>query len=595
VKPAEVAEERPPEPALSRRMHAALTLGFFALLIAQASIAPLQETDEGRSAAIAWETLHSGDWVTPHLNGIRYYEKPPLYFWLVAAAMGVVGQTDLAVRLPSLLASFLTVLLVARWGTRMRGPRTGLLAASILASMFLFAFMARVAQVDPLLTLCITFSLYSADRFLLEPDRAARWTFGFWGALGLATLVKGPVGIVLPLAPLIVFLLWTRDWTGLGSLFRPSGLVLFLLICCPWYIAMSRRNPDYLAEFLLGQNLDRLIEGSRFNRDKPFWYYLPVLLLGFLPWSFYFLQASKRIREAFRNRARPESRRTLFLASAVLLPFLILSFAHSKLTHYILPLCPLGALLLAEALSLEWERPRDAGTPGRFGAGHLRIFGALLIAFAALALVPVGMDPEILSKRLGFEAIGPGHEMDLVRIRIYQTPLPGAAAILCALGISAIWAGGRIRRDRPQTAVLGLTAAVLLGIVGAQFLVAPMGPAMSSRALAGKTARHLTGDAPVVLYRRHLRGLTYYLKKPVILWEVLYNEFGHEVGTEEAAPVTVGGRIEALIQLLKQRPETLLIVESSWRLQDLRTFSSMEFDELDREGDFLIVRVRRSR
>src|SRR5204862_2476151 len=119
----------------------------------------------------------------------------------------------------------------------------------------------------------------------------------------------------------------------------------------------------------------------------------------------------------------PDSRRRLFLASAIALPFLILSLAHSKLPHYLLPICPPVALLLAETLASAWDPTR----PQRFGAAHFWIFGGLTFAFALVVLTPAWMDPEAISRRLGYDPGHPSHDVDLARIRRFQTPLPGAA------------------------------------------------------------------------------------------------------------------------------------------------------------------------
>src|SRR5436190_5369156 len=522
----------PGEP--TRRAKVLLAIGYFGILLAQASVAPLQEPDEGRYASIAWEMVSSGDWITPHLNGIRYYEKPPMFFWFAGGALAALGTSDLSVRIPSVVASFLTVLLVAHWGRRIRGPRTGLLGAAVLATMILFALLARAAIVDPLLTLAVAGALYCGDRFFLDRDSPnaapGKWRLGFWGALAVAALVKGPVGVVLPLASVGVFALVIKDWRGLRSLLRPDGLALFLALTAPWYAAMSSRNPDYLAEFLLGQNLDRFVDGERFNRDKPFWFYLPVLLVGPLPWSFFLPRLATEVREAWSDRTLPASRRRLYLACAVAVPFLILSFAHSKLLHYVLPLCPPLALLLAETLSRRWKpRPHPARAAST-GFVHFLVFGIAVLAFALVALALAAMTPESIAPRLGFEPGSHGHEVDVARIRKFQSPLRGTAAALGVMGVSALGAAAMARRGRPMTAVAVLAGAILGAVFGVQFLIAPMGPTISASALSSKAARYVTADTPVILYRRYLRGMTFYLKRPVLLWDALYNEFGHEVG-----------------------------------------------------------------
>lgn len=586
---------RCPAPPGYERAKWILLLAYLAILAAGACVPPLQEPDEARCASISWEMHRSGDWITPHLNSVRYYEKPPLFFWLEAMVLGLFGPSNLAFRIPSLLASFLTVMLVVHWGKRLGGARAGLLAGAIQASMLLFSLIARVALVDPLLTLCIAASLYCAFRFLEVPDPSSGWPYGFWSALAAAALVKGPVGIVLPLAALVSFQLWSRDSKGWRMLLHPGGLASFFVITMPWYASMTLRNPGYLREFLLGQNLDRLVEGSRFNRNKPIWYYVPVLLVGLIPWTLFLPHLFRNVVRAYKDRTLEGGRWRVFLATAVLVPFVILSLAHSKLPHYLLPLTPPLSLLLGEVLRAEWERPALPGEQGRSGVFPLVLLGAMLVVVALLGLLPIGKDAESISRRLRMESQGMGHETDLIRIRTYQMPLPGAVAIAGVMGVFCLGAAWMVRRNRPWPAALGLSAAFCLGAFGAQFLVASMGPSITSQALAQKVARNLKEATPVVLYRRYLRGLTYYLGRPVVLWETLYSEFGHELSPEESARVSLEGKTEVLTSFLARHPDSIVIVESPMRLQELETVTRRTFDELDQEREFFIVRVHPSR
>jgi 4-amino-4-deoxy-L-arabinose transferase-like glycosyltransferase len=579
----------------SRRGLSWLAAAYLAILLVQASIAPLQEPDEGRAGSIAWEMLSSGDWITPRLNGIRYYEKPPLFFWSAAATMAVLGPRELSVRIPSVLASFLTVLLVAHWGRRLGRPGAGVLAAAALASTSLFAILARAAIVDPMLSLATTAALYCAERFLLgrEPEQAysGRHRLGFWAALAMAALAKGPVGIALPLSSVLVFCLAVQDWRGLTSLLRPDGLALFALIAAPWFLAMSRRNPDYPAEFFLAENVERFVEGSRFNRDKPWWFYLPVLLVGFLPWSLLLPKIVGGARRAWTDRGRPESRRRLFFIASVVAPVLVLSLAHSKLLHYVLPIAPAFALLAADTLASAWAGAQGPLARERCLRPELLTFGTAIATVALAALVLASLAPETIAGRLGFHPSAPGYDSDLAKVRLYRTPLVGAAGILLGLGASGFGASALLRRGRLSAALLCLVTAQLGSVLGVQFLIEPMGPAMSARTLARKTARHLAGDTPVVLYRRYLRGMTFYLQRRVLLWDPPYNEFGHEVPPSD--PFSLAGRPEGLQAVLQRSPSAVFILESPQRLRELEGYGARSFDVLEQDGGFLIARACR--
>jgi 4-amino-4-deoxy-L-arabinose transferase-like glycosyltransferase len=344
---------------------------------------PLFEPDEGRYGEIPREMLATGDWITPRLNGVLYFEKPPLYYWSVAASMSVLGPTELAVRLPGKLSAAGMVLLAAAFARRRYGARTGLLAGLVLASSLLVVALARIAIIDPMLSLAMSGAAFAFSGFAEadgdgDRNRARRALYGFHVACAAAVLLKGLIGVVLPGGAIVFWTVWTGRWRTLARVFSPGPLLVFLALAVPWHAAMARRHPDFLQFYFVHEHFDRFAK-TEHKRTGPLVYFVPVLLAGFLPWTA-FLGRWKETwpglsRAAWRARA---TEGFLWIFSGLVFAFF--SVSRSKLIPYVLPIWPALAVLLA--LGIERARARGASFRGeRIATGVL--FGALLSAGAA--------------------------------------------------------------------------------------------------------------------------------------------------------------------------------------------------------------------
>src|SRR6266511_2360827 len=263
--------------------HVLLTLVSALLFLPNLGVPSLWDIDEGNNAEAAREMLASDNWVVPTFNGKLRVDKPALLYWLQIGAYRAFGVNEFAARLPSALAAWLTVLLAYELGRRQFGAAAGLLAGLVLASNAAFCAAAHLANPDALLNLCTVLTLLF---FWHGVSRPGRLWFGAMGiAAGLAVLAKGPVGLVLPSAVSLLYLLCTGQVRRLLDPFLGLGVLAFVLVTAPWYAMVG---VDTKAEFLRGffwtHNVGRFFAPME-NHHGPLYYYAVVLGLGFLPWS----------------------------------------------------------------------------------------------------------------------------------------------------------------------------------------------------------------------------------------------------------------------------------------------------------------------
>lgn len=298
----------------------------------------LNEPDEGRYVEIAREMLTGGDLITPRLKGVPHYAKPPLSYWLLAGAMAVFGERELAVRVPGTLAALGLLLVAFDLGRRLGGTEErGALAALALAAMPLFLALARIVTTDMVQALLIGLAFLALVRAELEPTRRRRWSLAVFLALGLGFLNKGPVPLAVFLCGLLAVSLLRRDlsiWRRLD--WRWAALVP--LVGLPWFLVVVARDPDLVRFFLGGEVVDRVATGR--GRSKPPWYFLIVFPLGLLAMTPLLFRSLPRL---WRERDRAATLVLGFLAG----PFVLFSGSASKLWTYVLPLCLPAALVLA--------------------------------------------------------------------------------------------------------------------------------------------------------------------------------------------------------------------------------------------------------
>lgn len=347
---------------------------------------PLYEPDEGRYAEIPREMLEHGDFITPFLDYVKYFEKPPLHYWLNALSFTIFGQNEFAARFPGALMGFLTVLLTYHVGRKLFCRPAGVLAALILGTSIGFLIQARLDITDMTLTCALTAAL---SFFILaaqagEPRKALYYHL-FYICVALAVLAKGLIGIVFPGAIIFFYLLIIRRWRLLGEMRLATGIPLFFLVAAPWFIAVSWRNPEFARFFFIHEHFERFLTKVH-GRYKPFWYFVPVLAGTMLPWSLFIPSAMKGV---WKERLSSEGERRLYLALWALLIFLFFSESDSKLIPYILPVFPPLALLMGSAFARLADTITGAvKAEGYIIAGILSIGGVGVICYPFIAPKP---------------------------------------------------------------------------------------------------------------------------------------------------------------------------------------------------------------
>ncbi|EHK65631.1 ArnT family glycosyltransferase [Achromobacter arsenitoxydans] len=324
-------------------------------------IRPLTLPDEGRYAGVAWDMLRSGSHAVPLLDGMPYFHKPPLYYWLAELSFSVFGVHPWAARVPSWLAAWGAAAALYVFVRRHRDAAAASLAVLILTTMPFFYGGAQFANLDMLVAGLITLCVLAATETALRAanGQAWRWMSVAAAALAaLAVLAKGLIGLVLPGAILLAWLAWERRWRGLAALVWPPALMVFLAVAAPWFVLMQLRFPGFYDYFFVYQHFQRFAAGG-FNNAEPFWFYLPVLAGLSLPWS---LWSGGILRRAFWAEGPARALRRLAAVWFVVV-VAFFSLPHSKLIGYVLPaLAPL-AFLLAEVILAAWRAGTDSATP----------------------------------------------------------------------------------------------------------------------------------------------------------------------------------------------------------------------------------------
>ncbi|MCX7198192.1 MAG: glycosyltransferase family 39 protein [Proteobacteria bacterium] len=522
----------------------------------------LVRPDEGRYAELARHMVVSGDWVTPRLNGIKYFFKPPLQYWATAGAYSTFGMHHWTARLWSAVTGLAGILLMAFVAWRLYGPTVGLYTGAVLASAGLYVAIGHLNTLDMGLTLFMTGVL--AGVLLAQRNEATDadrriWMHFAWACAALAVLSKGLIGIVLPGAAVVLYILIDRNWRLLTRMHVVTGSLLFLAIAAPWFVAVSLRNPEFFHFFFIHEHFERFLTPVH-RRDAAWWFFLEIHAIGFLPWL---LPMIAGIAGSWRvERSQQGFRPTRLVAIWVVFIVLFFSLSSSKLPSYTLPVWPACALLTALAISRMSQRA--------FAWQIAPIFLLSLLAACSLALLMLTGGLEQL--------VASGDRAPMVRA-FAQYFVAG----LLVMSAGSAWAWWSSRRGRVTAAVVGMAMATL---VGWQLLIAGherMSPSTSAyhlvRAIAPEIERDLHPETPFYSVEVYEQTLNFYIRRETTLVSFRDElDFG-----------------------LRQEPwkaiDTLDAFEPVWRAQPV-AFAIMQphtFEALTRRGLPMVLLARDSR
>lgn len=319
---------------------------------------PLANPDEGRYCEIPREMISRGDWVTPHLNGLKYFEKPPLVYWLQASVMDVLGQLDeWVLRLVPLFFALLgcaaTYIIAKRWFCL----RTALIATLVLATSPLYYALSRMIILDMAASTLICSAIFSMIQglCLVSPrhphethgmQEAQHWIAASYAFCALATLAKGMIGFLIPGTVICLWIVIEREWRWFAKALNPIGIIVFLAIAVPWHVLVALRNPEFVDFYFLREHILRLTTTIHV-RYQPIWFFLPVVIFGFFPWTCMLWQA---FRNAWQSPSLRGDNQTKILRALVVMIGVVMglySLSQSKLIPYILPIFPPLAILVA--------------------------------------------------------------------------------------------------------------------------------------------------------------------------------------------------------------------------------------------------------
>ncbi len=431
------------------RRGAIALLALFALVyLLPLGVRPLSSPDEVRYGEIAREMIASGDWVSSHFNGVRYFEKPVLGHWLNAISVATLGESRFAVRLPVAVATGLSALIVFLLTRRFLSRSTALLASSIFLTTLLVAGCGSVAVLDAFLSLFVTAAIAAYYGVVTAESSRQRYAyFALCGvACGAAFLTKGFIAWAIPAVVAAPYLVARRDWrTLLVSPWLPFGVAI--LVSLPWAVLVHLREPDFWRYFVVVEHLQRFA-GDNAQHPQPPWFFLAYLPATGWPWVWLLPAAAIGIRGDDRDKD------FLFYAALwAVMPLLFFSASKGKLLTYVLPcFAPLSILLAA-------------GLERYFASGRTRAFRIAAALAAALLALLLGLLAASQAGAFGAPAYGPNEHVKLAAM---------AALLAAALACAVI----AVRSVRARTALVAFTGTAI-----AFFL--PLDVALPQRAIDG--------------------------------------------------------------------------------------------------------------
>jgi 4-amino-4-deoxy-L-arabinose transferase-like glycosyltransferase len=330
-----------------------LSLILAAFFSFEAAKRPLASPDEGRYCEIPREMIESSDYLTPRLNTVKYFEKPPLFYWMQAASFQGFGYNNFAARFANILLSLIGCLITFAFGWHMISPRVGVLSCLILATSLLYYGISRIVILDMTVSVFITGAILAMARGLLIPPGRSQKIFVLasyvFCALGFMT--KGVIGFSIPGSIILIWITMTRQWAWFKISINPIGILIFLGLVAPWHILVSLKNPEFAYFYFIHEHIIRLVTQSH-QRYQPFWFFIPIFIGGLFPWIGFWIMSLKDFLLSLTHKLNSPHKALLNLL-CIWVGFImcLFSLSQSKLIPYILPAFPAAALWLGHFIN----------------------------------------------------------------------------------------------------------------------------------------------------------------------------------------------------------------------------------------------------
>lgn len=480
------------------------TLAWLGLLLVSGALGfrlgylPLLAPDEGRNAEVGREMKASGAWLVPTYNGLDYLDKPAFYFKTVALSLAAFGDNETAARLPSAIFGGALVLLTFGFVRKVHGTRTGLLAAIIVGTTPLYAANARTVIFDMALAFFVCgaiFAVYLAE--LADGKTRRNWHLLGAASAGCATLVKGPVGFLIPLLVLLVFYRVEKMRGAWKRLLSPLNFAVFFAITLPWFVGLCLVHRDFFNYGVIEESFHRFTSVKTFHRHEPFYFYFVVIATSFLPWSLLLPEASWTTLK--QRWAKHPADRLCVIWSVVVVIFF--SFSQSKLPGYILSVAVSSGILVARLFDAAFASP--TGRPARM------VQRATLVFAVSCLLVSAGM--LILSAHAG----GLAHPLHIPLANAEQL---GRAAVPLGIVLAALGIAGLVAVHRRLVSFCFLCLALFFPLFAGVGLGAlqMIFEAKSGRAVA-RALPELPAGTQLACLNCFPNGLPFYLGRTAIL------------------------------------------------------------------------------
>jgi len=546
------------------------------LYLVPLSAMPLMEPDEARYSDIPSLMNRTGDYVTPRLNHVVYLEKPPLCYWATALIFRVFEENDFSSRLFVALCAWGCVVLVYRMAVFLHDEKTGLFSAAVLTTFLYHAFMGRINILDMPLAFFVSVATWAGFRFFASGGGGRGWLYLLYFSSALAFLTKGLIGIVFPFAIVVIWLLVSRRWRDIPKIFSPAGIIILLAVSSPWVILAHRENKDFLWFFFVQEHFLRYTT-TMHGRDSIFLYYVPVIILGTLPWSAFLWKAASEGAVKWAADFRGEGYLFLLIWGGFIILFF--SVSSSKLIPYVAPVFLPLAVAFGHIFKLHDERSRIAYAGEKSSFLHMVPVYLQAIVFIFVLVLP----PFLKNMKLGGDLIIMHSEKWWWLIVI---------PILAQIGLLFLPDLAKRYFKKGWFVTVYVLSALFIGslVLPASDFLSPYKSAFSlTQAIQG----HVPEKSDVYQYKISLYGIDFYnhRRAPVV------EDFGELGFGISLLPEEEKGRYflsaDAFFKLCKEKGDIYAVTQYKERLEDLKKNVS-RVNILWDNGAYYLVRIKRN-